>query len=84
MIRDNPYFAEIEHDGGLLMTKFSDIKCRLCGQNALEASDRGAYLTRVNPKGETPMVVQCAPSCGDCGGGKDVALLRAIESKEGK
>ena len=63
------------------MTEFAGIKCRLCGDDAMKASGRGAYLRRVNPLGETPMVVECAPSCDRAHGTQEDALLRAIEGE---
>lgn len=64
------------------MTKLSDIKCRICGKNALEINKRGAYLKRVNPKGELPMVVQCAPTCHGLHGKNEDALLNALDGVE--
>ncbi len=54
-----------------------DIKCRLCGQDAGQASERGAYLKRVSPKGGE-FIAECAPSCDMVTGDQDDALLRAI------
>jgi len=59
----------------------SDTKCRKCGQNAWEASERGAYLRRVNPKGES-FIGECAPSCEHKHGGQDEALLGALEDTQ--
>lgn len=57
--------------------KCNKIECYKCGADALSASDRGAYLARVNPTGVIPMIVQCAPSCYSSGDKYD-ALIRAI------
>ena len=60
--------------------KASDIKCRLCGQDVFQASRRGAYLARVNPKGEE-CINECRPSCDRNHGNSDDALLNAIKGK---
>ena len=62
--------------------KVSEVVCQLCGQNVIEASKRGAYLARVNPKGE-PCINECRPSCDKITGNSDDALLRAIGVKKG-
>jgi len=59
--------------------KISDIKCRKCGQDANQAAKRGAYLGRVNPKGETPIIMECVPSCMHKHGNQDDALIHAIK-----
>lgn len=59
--------------------KAGDIKCRKCGQDAMQAADRGAWLERVSPKGIKPMIMECAPSCEHKHGNQDDALLGAIE-----
>lgn len=58
--------------------KCSEIKCRKCGQDAMQAASRGAWLERVNPKGQTPMIVECNPTCEHKHGGQQEALLAAI------
>lgn len=58
--------------------KASEVKCRKCGQDAMQASERGAYLGRVNPKGEVPCIMECVPSCEHKHGNQDDALLGAI------
>jgi len=41
-----------------------DIKFRLCGGGIWEASERGAYLKRVDPKGKGIIAInECAPGC---------------------
>lgn len=45
--------------------KAGEVRCRLCGQQSHQAAERGAWLERVNRKGEVPMVVECRPSCND-------------------
>ena len=42
-----------------------------------EATD-GPWEKRINPKGETPMVVECSPSCDRVTGNQDDALLGAL------
>lgn len=56
--------------------KASEVKCQRCGRDAMEASERGAYLARVSPKGQAP-VMECAPSCFKTGDQED-AVLRAL------
>lgn len=58
-----------------------DIKCRLCGAGLFEASERGAYLARVNPKGE-PCINECRPNCDRDSGNQDDALIAAIFNKD--
>ena len=58
--------------------KFSDIKCRKCGQDASQAGDRGAYLTRVSPKGGE-LIMECTPSCNHNEGNHEDALLRSLQ-----
>jgi len=58
--------------------KVSEVKCRKCQQDAMQASRRGAYLERVNPKGETPWIMECFPSCEHKHGNQDDALIHAI------
>ena len=60
--------------------KISEVKCRKCGQDANQAAQRGAYLGRVNPKGETPCISQCKPSCEHKHGNPADALIRAINA----
>lgn len=57
----------------------NDNTCRICGQDCFEAADRGAYLKRVNPTGETPAIWQCEPSCQGRHGNSENALMRALE-----
>ena len=61
--------------------KASEIKCTHCGDDLWEASQRGAYLKRANPKGELPMIVECAPSCDKKTGNQEDALMGAILDK---
>ncbi len=58
--------------------KASEIKCQKCGQGLMAAANRGAYLQRVNPKGETPAINQCAPSCEHKDSDQNAGLLGAI------
>ena len=44
----------------------------------MQASDRGAYLGRVNKKG-VEGIWECVPTCDHKHGGQDEALLSAIE-----
>jgi len=55
--------------------KLSDCVCCECGDNALQASVRGAYLERANEKG-VAAIWRCAPSCGRHTGD---AIIKAIE-----
>lgn len=57
--------------------KANEMKCALCGSDAWQAAQRGAYLRRTSPKG-TNWEGRCAPSCEECGGGAREAVLRAI------
>jgi hypothetical protein len=60
----------------------SEIKCDKCGCGIMEASERGAYLKRVSPKGEgNPMIMECSPSCDRVHGDQNDALMNAIEEK---
>lgn len=59
----------------------SEIKCRKCGQDASQASKRGAYLNRVSPKGG-PFVGECRPSCEHLHGGPNEAVLNALDGVE--
>ena len=52
------------------------VECRKCKSSTDEASDRGAYLSRVNQKG-LPGIWECSPSCESTGNQND-ALRRAI------
>ena len=61
--------------------KMSDIKCRKCGENCNQASKRGAYLGRVSPKGKTPVIMECVPTCHHKTGSQDDALLNAIKGE---
>ena len=60
------------------MSKNTKFICRICGQGPMEASNRGAYLQRVNPKGEVPIILECRPSCGHRDGGQDPARRAAM------
>ncbi len=52
--------------------------CRLCEADPIEASKRGAYLKRVNPKGVAG-IWECEPACeGEFGDSSD-AVLRAVD-----
>ena len=57
--------------------KVEDIVCVKCGENAMEAAARGAYLKRITPKGVKPIKEQCYPSCGQNGNHED-AIIGAI------
>ena len=59
------------------MSKNTKVICRICGQGPMEASNRGAYLQRVNPKGEVPIILECRPSCRHSEGGQESALVAA-------
>lgn len=52
--------------------------CNKCGCTVFEASKRGAYLKRCNPKGEDPIWI-CSPSCEGKHGDWKSAAVRAIE-----
>jgi hypothetical protein len=56
------------------------MKCSECGRTLMQIAQRGNYLQRTSPKGQT-FVGHCAPSCKPSGGGRDAALLRAIEPR---
>ena len=58
--------------------KANEVKCRKCGQDAMQAASRGAYLARVNPKGETPAINECVPTCEHKHGTEGDAVLHAI------
>ena len=58
--------------------KVSELTCNKCGQNSYQASFRGAYLTRTNPKGILPAEWQCVPSCEHKHGDQNDALMHAI------
>ena len=60
--------------------KISEITCRKCGANAMEAAKRGAYLSRVSPKGNKPIIMECRPNCGTSGNNED-AIIRAIKGE---
>ena len=55
----------------------SELKCAKCGQGVDEVSQRGAYLTRTNPKGEEFIGV-CAPSCEHHNGDANSAVMAAV------
>jgi len=57
------------------------IHCRLCGCHVQEAAQRGAWLERVNPKGEN-FIGECRPGCDCNNGNQDDALLGAMESQD--
>lgn len=57
--------------------KLEDIKCQKCGQNAMQASERGAYLKRINPKG-VAAINECEPSCDRKTGSQEDAVINAI------
>lgn len=61
--------------------KVGDTKCQLCGQNVFQASERGAYLKRVNETGGSP-ILECRPNCDQKTGNQDDALLRALGFEE--
>jgi len=63
-----------------MKARAGNIVCRKCSADAWDASQRGAYLARVNPKGEIPMIVECAPSCKSTGD-ENEAILRAIQGE---
>ena len=52
--------------------------CVRCGCDVFQAAERGAYLKRVSPKGES-FRGECVPSCEHKSGGPDEALIGAIE-----
>ena len=57
-------------------------KCRLCGNDPIEASLRGAYLKRVNEKG-VASINECRPNCdANPLAGQDDALLGAVFDTE--
>ena len=58
--------------------KANKMKCRLCGQDMFEASERGAFLKRVNETG-IDGIWECSPSCDRKHGNPDDALLAALE-----
>ena len=61
--------------------KVSDIKCRKCKKDAMEA-EKGAYLERVSPKGQKPIIMECSPNCAYIygkTGNQDDALINAIK-----
>lgn len=60
------------------MNTVTEVKCRKCGQNLKQASQRGAYLARVSPKGED-FVGECKPSCDMKHGGPSEAVLNALD-----
>lgn len=55
-----------------------DITCHKCNRGIMAASDRGTYLKRVSPKGEEPVVMECALSCTMLHGSRNDALIKAI------
>ena len=57
-----------------------ELKCKNCGATVFEASQRGAYLKRVNPIGEN-FVGECAPLCDSNHGNQDDALINAVEER---
>lgn len=62
------------------MTKCRDIKCRLCGRDAMQS--RG-YLKRVTPKGGD-VEWECRPGCEGTGElNNEQKLIGAIEGWEG-
>ena len=63
------------------MTLINDVVCRKCGQNCFDASTRGAYLSRVNPKG-VDGIWECKPTCEHLHGDQDDALLGALFDNE--
>ena len=59
------------------------MKCELCGCTVREASARGAYFKRANPKGQAP-VWHCSPVCGKDVGTREEAIVRAIKERAPK
>lgn len=59
-----------------------DLKCRKCGESMFQASNRGAFLKRVNPVGE-PFIGECSPCCKHWTGDSNDALVRAVTELEG-
>lgn len=57
--------------------KASGAKCSKCGQNAMQAAKRGAYLKRTSPKGEA-CIERCFPSCEHKHGGNNEAVVHGI------
>lgn len=58
----------------------SELKCRKCGDTVFESAKHGAYLKRVNPKGQD-FIGECSPSCDKNYGDQTTALLNAIKQK---
>jgi hypothetical protein len=56
----------------------SEIVCRKCHGNAMDAAARGTYLLRKSPKGEVPCVMECAASCQAILGEPAQAVIDAI------
>lgn len=59
------------------------LTCQKCGQDAIQAGERGAYLKRINPKGEKG-IFQCVPTCEHKHGGPNGALLGALRDNAKK
>jgi hypothetical protein len=57
------------------------MRCSRCHQDVMEASRRGAYLIRLNPKG-VDGIWACYPTCDGDHGTQDDALLSAIKGGE--
>ena len=56
------------------------MKCRKCGIGVIKASERGAFLQRVNEFG-VKGVWECSPTCDHLHGNQDDAILSCLDAQ---
>jgi hypothetical protein len=62
------------------MMNSDELVCRKCGDTVFDAAKHGAYLKRVNKKGDE-FIGECSPSCDKNHGTSADAIINAVDER---